>query len=37
MNKIEKLIEWSEHMLGIKEIPRLKKMGITNHGVGLHE
>ncbi len=33
----DKLTEWSEHMLGIQESPRLKKLGIGNHGVGLND
>ncbi len=33
----KKLGEWADHMLGIKESPRLKKLGVTNHGVGLND
>ncbi len=36
-NQDKKLMEWAEHMCGIKESPRLKKMRVTNHGVGLDE
>ena len=27
-----KLIEWAEHMTGIKVSPRLEKMGVKTHG-----
>ena len=38
MNQTDKkLSEWADHILGIKESPRLKKLGVTNQGVGFHD